>query len=497
MKTTKKYSKISKSQYITGIQCPKALWFYRHRPDLKPEVSEAQQHIFDTGHEIGELAQEYFPSGIEITEEYYEIDKAIKSTEEAVSKGEKFIFEATACSPDGAYSRIDIFKKVKGSDAWDLIEVKASTGVKDYQVHDIAFQRYAFVNAGYKIRKSILMHVNNQYVRSGELNVDELFNLEDCTDLMNDLLPGIKGELRNLIQILKKNQEPSIEIGDHCHDPFDCDYIHHCWQHVPEYSVYNISRGQKRDALLIDDIVEVADIPDNFETTERQRVDILAYKNNQIHVDIEEIKDFLDALVYPLYYLDYETIFPAVPLFNNSRPYQQIPFQFSLHIQKKKGGDLKHVEFLHTDTSDPRPGFIQSLVQNCGEIGSVVVYNRSFESGINEQLAAVFPKYRDSLIGINNRMVDLLIPFRSRWLYHPDMKGSASLKAVLPAFVPELSYDNLSINDGGAASRIYLSCIKETVSEAEKKKIYQDLREYCGQDTFAEVKLLDVLYETK
>ena len=203
------------------------MWFYRHRPDLKPEVSEAQQHIFDTGHEIGGLAQGYFPSGVEITEEYYEIDKAIKSTETAVGKGERFIFEATACSPDGAFSRIDILKKVNGSDAWDLIEVKASTEVKDYHIHDITFQRYAFANAGYKIRNSILMHVNNQYVRSGELNVNELFNLEDCTGFVMDVLPGIKGELRNLIQIVNKNQEPSVDIGDHPRVALDAGRAHH------------------------------------------------------------------------------------------------------------------------------------------------------------------------------------------------------------------------------------------------------------------------------
>jgi hypothetical protein len=212
-------------------------------------------------------------------------------------------------------------------------------------------------------------------------------------------------------------------------------------------------------------------------------------------MDKEEIRGFLKTLIYPLYFLDYETVFPAVPLFDNTRPYQQVPFQFSLHIQQKKGGDLNHVEFLHTDSTDPRPDFIKSLIENCGDIGSVIVYNQSFESGINNQLAEDFPEYSARIDKITQRMVDLLVPFRSRWLYHPDMKGTASLKSVLPAFVPDLRYDNLAIGDGGTASVFYLSCITGNASEEEKIQIFQDLKDYCYQDTFAEVKLLDVLYK--
>lgn len=492
-----KINRISKSQYLKGVQCPKALWFFRHRPNLKPEITEAQQHLFDTGHEVGELAKQYFKGGIEIEAEYYEIDKAIESTDDVIRQGKDIIFEATALSPDGAFSKIDILKKVKGSDAWDLIEVKASTGVKDYHLDDITFQRYAFANAGYGIRKSILMHVNNEYVRTGELNVNELFTLKDCTEVVQEKITEIDGNLKNLIQVVNSDAEPVVDIGDHCNCPFECDYIHHCWQHIPEYSVYDVFGGQKCEELLLNNIVDIADIPDDFETTERQSIDIRSSKDNQVNINKEAIKEFLNTLVYPLYFLDYETIFPAVPLFDNSRPYQQVPFQFSLHIQEKKGGDLKHVEFLNTDVSDPRPDFIKSLIENSGDIGSVVVYNQSFEAGINNQLSVDFPEYSDRIDRITERMVDLLTPFRYRWLYHPDMKGSASLKSVLPAFVPELSYDNLAIGDGGTASLFYLSCITGNVSDKGRIQIFQNLKDYCYQDTLAEVKLLKVLYENE
>jgi hypothetical protein len=182
-----------------------------------------------------------------------------------------------------------------------------------------------------------------------------------------------------------------------------------------------------------------------------------------------------------------------VPLFDKSSPYQQIPFQFSLHIQPQKGGELKHIEFLHAETTDPRPEFIKSLMDSCGDKGSVLVYNQSYESRINSELARDFPEYKSDLEKINDRMVDLLVPFKSRYLYHPEMRGSASLKRVLPAFVPDMTYDGLGIQDGEMASIRYLSCIKNVVPEEEKRKIFEDLKKYCSQDTLAEVKLLDVL----
>jgi len=490
----KRIKGISKSQYLKGVQCPKALWFYRHRSDLAPEVSESKQAIFDAGHEIGELAQKYFKNGIEITEEYYEIAKAIKSTEKAVTNGKKVIYEATASSPDGAYSRIDILKKVRGSARWDMIEVKMSTEVKDYYLDDMSLQRHAFEGAGYNIRKSILMHVNNQYVRSGELELKKLFHLDDCTKIVKSRMTEVGGNVAELIAVLNKAKEPDIEIGGHCTDPFDCDYIDHCWQHIPKYSVYNIFKGTKLKSLLSDGIVEVKDVPEEFDCTARQAIDVQALKNNAIYIDKAAIKGFLGRLQYPLYFLDYETINPAIPMYDNSRPYQKIPFQFSLHIQKKKGGECRHSEFLHTGAGDPRPDLIKALISKCGKKGSVVVYNQGFESGVNKSLGEDFPEYKDRLDSITGRMVDLIIPFRSRYLYHPKMKGSYSLKSVLPAFVEDLSYDALEISDGGTASNQYLRCAKGIATDEEMNLIFTNLKKYCYLDTLAEVRLLKILY---
>ena len=493
---SQKYIKrISKSQYLKGLQCPLALWYYRHRPDLKPEIPPAKQALFDAGHEVGVLAQQYFQGGVEITEPYYQIDQAIKSTHQAVAGSTAAIFEATACSDDGAYSRIDILKRVGPFDTWDLVEVKMSTGVKDYHMDDMALQRYAFRGAGYQIRKSILMHLNNQYVRFGDLDVEKFFTLENCTPAVSNRLSEVQANVAALIQMLNRVDEPVIAPGEQCYDPFECDYTGHCIGPGPEFPVQNIFRpGRRLNTLLADNILDVRDIPVGFDATERERIAMEACRSNQVYTNRATIADWLEQLEYPLYFLDYETINPPVPLFDNSRPFQQIPFQFSMHIQRTKGGALEHAAFLHTDTSDPRPDLIRCLIDSCGTAGSLVVYNQAFENRINNELGAAFPEFKDALNNISDRMQDLLIPFRSRFIYHPQMNGSASLKSVLPAFVSGLSYDDLAIRDGETASLMYLNCIKDAVSDQEKTRIFQDLKTYCALDTLAEVKLLEVLY---
>jgi hypothetical protein len=217
-----------------------------------------------------------------------------------------------------------------------------------------------------------------------------------------------------------------------------------------------------------------------------------SYLNGQDLVDAESIRDFLSELQYPLYFLDYETLMPAIPLFDGTRPFQQIPFQYSLHIQKAPSSPLVHKEFLHQDQSDPRKAFVEKLVQDCGTQGTIIVYNQAFEIARNNELAADFPEYAESIRSINNRVIDLLVPFRNRWLYHPNQKGSASIKAVLPAFT-DLSYDDLDISHGGEAMRQYGAFMSGSLDASFWHALWEDLSVYCKQDTFAMVELLNVL----
>jgi len=271
---------ISKSQFLKGIQCSKALWFYRNRPELKSETDDAQQALFDEGNEIGQLAQTYFKGGIEVEGKHWDIDSAIKKTEEFIKAGKSVIYEATAKNPEGIYSKIDIFKKVKGKSEWDLIEVKNSTGLKDYHIWDMASQRHAFVGAGYKIRKSILMHVNNGYVRKGDLDVKQFFTLQDCTNEVIEQQKEVKDVLPELLKVLSKDKEPSVDIGSHCNKPFSCDYKEHCWSHVPEYSVYNVTNGKKLDELLSMGILNAKDIPTDFPLGAKTTLAVDSYRDN-------------------------------------------------------------------------------------------------------------------------------------------------------------------------------------------------------------------------
>jgi len=485
---------ISKSQFLVGVQCPKALWFYRNRRDLKAETDAAQQALFDQGNEIGQLAQTYFKGGVEVENEYWDIDGAINKTEELIKDGKGIIYEATAKSPEGIYSKIDIFKKVKGKKEWDLIEVKGSTGLKDYHIWDMASQRHAFVGAGYKIRKSILMHVNNGYVRKGDLDIKQLFTLQDCTNEVIERQEKVKDVLPELLKVLNKPKEPSVNIGSHCNKPFSCDYKDHCWSHVPEYSIYDVVSGKKLDELLSMGILNAKDIPKDFSLGAKTALAVNSYRDNTVEVNTSALKEWVQNSEYPLYYLDYETAGPAVPKYDGTSPYQQCPFQYSLHIQKTKGGKLKHLEFLHIEPTDPRENFVKSLIENCGKEGTVVAYNTSFEVGVNNDLAEQFPKYRNKLKAINNRMVDLLKPFMSRSLYHPKQMGSASIKAVLPSFVPDMSYDNLNVTDGREASRLGDLILEGKLKGDKLKKTISALKEYCGQDTLAMVKLIEVIY---
>lgn len=479
---------ISKSDYVLGLKCPNALWFKKFRRDLQVDMNQA---ILDRGTEIGILAQSRFPDGTTITAKPWEA-AAVQQTQSAICAGAPYIYEATLATDTGEYCAADILRN-NNDGTWDIIEVKSTTRPHDYHIIDASFQRYVFTRCGVKIKNCFILTLNPEYVRHGALDIDALFALHDVTEELQDP-DTVQAEVARIRAILA-GPELGIAISKtKCNKFYECGYKAHCWHSVPKYSVFDAFRGALADEIYAIYGANLADIPVAMRDQQMHPGDIEAFLDNMDVINPDILRDFTARLKWPLYFLDYESIMPAVPMFDNSRPYQQICFQFSLHMQREPGGELEHYEYLHTDAgTDPRPGLIKRLIETTGDTGSVIVYNQGFEQGRNSEMARDFPEYADALRAINDRMVDLLMPFRNRGLYRPCQYGSASIKQTLPAFVPEMSYANLGIHNGTEASEQFLAFMTGKQTPAQTAAMMTNLREYCGQDTMAMVRLLDVV----
>jgi hypothetical protein len=486
--------RLSKTRYLRGLQCPKSLWLQQFRPDLRAAVSPGLQHIFDQGRRVGELARRRFPGGTLVAADHEHIGEALQQTAAALKAGAETLFEAAfAC--DDVLVRPDVL--VKAGAGWDLIEVKASTEVKDVYLPDVALQRFALAGSGLRVRKACLMHVNNEYVRRGELDLKRFFRIEDVTDLTAPPLQQVPAKLAALQAALAGPDMPDVEIGSRCSSPFDCDFRDFCWKHVPDYSVYDLKRA---DFATIDElrqlgVMRLEDIPAGFGLTDAQEIQVRVAKTGEPHIDGPAIRACLRSLVYPLYFLDFETVSLVVPPYDGMRPFQALPFQASLHVQEEPGAGPAHFEYLGDPKSDPRPGLADFLVKHIAAQGSVVVYNASFEGGRLAELAAAFPDHAKALSGIKKRLWDLIVPFRGSAFMHPDMRGSASMKAVLPALVPGMSYEDLDIGNGEMAFLAYEALMAGQAGAAQTKRTLAALRVYCGQDTLGMVEILKVLQQ--
>ena len=495
--------RLSKSAYMMGRQCPKALWLYKYRKDIKPVFSEQSAARMESGETLHQFAQKYFGEGLLIDHEPWEIREALASTSKYIEEGEKIIFEAAALreGKQNCYARIDVLRRASAK-TWDLIEIKSSTQVREQHIEDLAFQYYVFSGAGYKIENCFLMYLNRDYLRKGELDLQALFHLEDLSLAVKNCQKEVEKTLEELGSKLHKARMPEVNISPHCYEPYTCRYYDHCWKGIPEYNLYSVYDNKGKEQEKLEQVIrktkslDVSGISPDLYPSGFKGADVECYQKNKIHVDREALREWLKELDYPLYFLDYETIMPAIPLYDSTRPYQQIVFQFSLHVQKKSGFSFssppEHYSFLHRYRSDPRKVFLRSLLKFCRRKGSIIVYNASFEKTRNEELALAFPKYAKRLRALNSRIVDLLLPFQRRYLYHPEQYSSCSLKAVLPLF-SDLSYENMAIADGGTAMNAYQTFQKGLLSKEEELKLWHDLEEYCKQDSYAMVALLDTI----
>ena len=484
---------LSKSTFIRGLQCEKSLYLYKHHYNLKDSISPQLQAIFNQGNMVGHLAQELFPGGVDASpSSHFKMQEAVVKTKAFIEAGETIIYEATF-QYNGVLAALDIL--VKDEDGWKAYEVKSSTSVSETYINDAAIQYYAIVNSGIDLKNISIVYINNQYEKQGAINIQELFTIESVYDRVQDVLPKIPNQVERFKEVIAKDTVPEINIGLQCSNPYNCDFKEHCWSHIPEYSIFDIAnlRTSKKFELYESGVTTFEQIDlQSTSLNENQLLQVTSELNNTSYIDRPKIKNFVDGLQYPLYFLDFETIGPAVPIYNGSRPYQQLVFQYSLHVQYAPDSEIIHSEYLANPKDDPRFEFMKQLIKDCGATGDVIVYNISFESGKLNDLINVFPQYSKELRGIINRLKDLMLPFQKRWYYTPEMKGSYSIKYVLPALVPELSYNNLEIKEGGTASNTFLSMVNGTF-EGDLKETRRQLLEYCELDTMAMVEILEVL----
>ncbi len=358
----------------------------------------------------------------------------------------------------------------------------------------MAFQKICFEGAGYEIGKLHLVHVNNQYVRKGKIDPKKLIKIEEVTQEVKNVISGVQLDIEKALELITAKDEPQIRILKQCRRPYECSFINHCWKHIPEHSIYNIAgslREDKLNLLLDQGILEIKDIPEDFLTNLKSIRHHKVVKQNEVHIEKENIKNELDKLKYPLYFLDYETFSPAIPMFDGYKPYQRIVFQFSLHVQEAEGLKLKHYEFLAQEGKDPTKDLLKALkgfVKNNN--GTFVSWNASFEKGCNSEMAGRVPEYTEFMQDINDSMYDLMDVFKKGYYVHKDFHGSASLKKVLPVLVPSLSYKDLEIQEGGTASQSWLTLIDESVKKAERNSLAKNMLKYCELDTLAMVEIL-------
>jgi CRISPR/Cas system-associated exonuclease Cas4 (RecB family) len=486
---------LTKSLYLNGLKCPRLLWITVNAKETLPKAGEAAQSIFAQGKLIGDMAKKLFPKGIEIKADYRDLVESDKLSRESLNL-RKPLFEAGFIA-DEIYSRADILLPV-GKNEWDIVEVKSSTSIKEENIHDVSFQKHCYEKAGLKIRKCFLMHVNSNYIRKGKINLKKLFVIDDVTGKVNEAIVGIEDRIKEMLKVINSKTAPPVIISKNCNKFRECPLKEYCFGKMSLTNIFNLRGAAAAAFELYDTGVEnIEDIPEDYELNAKQLIQHKCAKSGQPCINKEKIKEFLKTFQYPLYFMDFETFATAVPLFNGLKPYQPIPFQFSVHLIEKESAKMQHFSFIAEGSNDPRKQFLEELKKVLGDKGSIVVYHQSFEIGRLQELGKMFPKNKKWVDSILKRIVDLIVPFNNFYYYNNKQQGSASLKYVLPALVGK-GYEGMSIAGGEMASLKYLyathgSFDGKKASAEEVKKIRKDLEAYCGLDTEGMIWILDEL----
>ena len=479
---------LSKSRIMAGLQCPKRLYLKTYHPEYAGE-SAGLRDIFATGHKVGELARSFYPDGTLIGHDD-DLGAALKETSALLSApGNGALFEATI-QHDGVLVRTDVLEK--GSHGVRVVEVKSSTDVKDYHVYDCAIQAGVLQQAGYPLDRIELAHIDNGFVYAGDNNYEGILKHVDLTDEVRPLQGRVASWVSAFKQILA-GPLPQVAVDGHCKKPYECPFLQHCTGDQPEYPVTALPNGGKViQELLAEGIEDIREIPEGRLTNPTQERVRRITAHGTAELDPEAGEE-LRSLPYPRYYLDFEAVGPAIPIWAGTRPYQSVPFQWSCHIEDKDG-EPRHAEFLDTTGEPPMRLLAEKLLATLGESGPIFTYT-NFEQGMIKTLARMFPDLANGLKSLIHRLVDLHKITKANY-YHPAMRGSWSLKAVLPTVAPDLDYGALGeVQEGMAAGRAYFEIIDKQTDPKRRQKLITSLREYCKLDTLALVRLANLLQQ--
>ena len=477
---------LSKSKYIKGVQCPKILWLDKNKPNEKEEENSSS---LDTGTKVGILAKDLFGEHIDI--EYNDnLNIMILDTNKALEKENVIVTEASF-NYNNNFCSIDILKKINTD--YEVYEVKSSTEVTDIYLDDISYQVYVLNNLGFNITKASIVHLNSNYIRHGDLELDKLFKIEDVTEEAFNRQSKVEKIINSINNVVSNSNEPNIDIDLYCTKPYECPYFKYCTKNIEDNNVFKL-RGMNNTTkfkLYKEHIYNYRDLlKSNINDKYKEQIEYELY-NKEDYINKEKIKEFLSTLSYPLYFLDFETYQEAIPMYDNIKPYMQIPFQYSLHYYENENGPLLHKEFLGESGTDPRRLLAESLIKDIPIDVCIIAYNMMFEKMVIKYLASIYPDLKDHLMNIHNNMHDLMIPFKNRDYYTKNMHGSYSIKYVLPALFPndpELDYHNLNlIHNGSEAMNMFANLSSYTKEEQEE--IRHSLLKYCELDTYAMVKI--------
>lgn len=485
---------LSKSKYCKGIQCKKILWLEKNKSEVKQELDNSS--VFDNGTEVGILAQDLFGEH-KVVEFNQDLSKMINDTNKYLQEESIVLCEASL-TYNNNFCSVDILKKDK--DKYEIYEVKSSTHVSDIYLDDISYQYYVLKSLGLNVVKACIVYINSKYVRKGKLDIFQLFNIKDVTNIAKEKFNEVEKNIKEINEYMNNTNEVEKDISINCFSPYPCPFYEYCSRNIDKPNVFDIASMHLEDKIKYykEGIYSYKDLLNtNINEKYKQQIEFTLY-NKDDYIDKKSIKEFLKTLSYPLYFLDFETYQQSIPAFDDVNPYMQIPFQYSLHYYEKENGELKHKEFLASSSiKDPRKDLALSLINDIPKDVCVLAYNMAFEKSVIKKLAELYPEYKEHLLNIESNIKDLIIPFRNRSYYSKDMNGSFSIKYVLPALFPNdpsLDYHNLDlIHKGDEASSAFNNIDK--LSDKEKEEVRNALLKYCELDTYAMVKIYNKLKE--